>query len=147
MAGAGRRASRPRKSKTYIELEGQQDIRNAFAKLELSALRECKKVIADSAAEIETEAKARCPVSEPSSKSLKNPYPSGTTRASIKTIIRDFGLNATVGSGWFVARFIEQGVRDIPAKPFMNPAFQIVRPKFLDRLGKALGLAAKEAAA
>lgn len=132
-----------RRSKTYVELEGQEDIRRAFSQLKLGALSRVKSVVADSAEEIEREAKARCPVSEPSTKGAKAP-PSGTTRKSIKTIIRDFGLAATIGSGYFVARFIEQGVRGRPAKPFMNPAFELVRPKFLRRLADALNKAGRE---
>ena len=83
-------------------------------------------------------------MSEPGTKSAKQPPP-GTTRKSIRTIIRDFGLSATIGSGWFVARFIEQGVMGRPARPFLNPAFQIVRPKYLARVEAAVGKAGREA--
>lgn len=122
-----------RRSKTFVELEGQDDIRRAFARLEFAALREVKVVIVDSAEEIEREAKARVPVL------------SGKTKKSIKTIIRDAGLAATIGSGYFLARFIEQGTKKLAAKPFLNPAFQLVRPKYLARLEVALNTAGREA--
>lgn len=129
-----RRPTKARKNGTYVEMEGQDDLRKVFATLNIAALRECKAVIAESSAEIEREAKARVPVA------------SGKTQRSIKTILRDFGMNATIGSGYFLARFIEQGTRHQPARPFMNPAFQIVRPRFIARLQRALGIAVKEAA-
>lgn len=133
-----------RRIKTYIEMEGVEDIHRAVARLEFAALREVVRVVASSAAVIERDAKAACPVSEPSTKSAKNPYPSGTTRASIKTILRDGGLTATIGSGWFVARFIEQGVNGRPARPFLNPAFQSERTRYLAGIEKAVGKASKE---
>ena len=133
-----------RRSKTYVELEGQEDFRRALARLEFGVLRELKDVVAVSAAEIEAGAKSRCPVSEPGTKSAKQPPP-GTTRKSIRTILRDFGLSATIGSGWFVARFIEQGIMGRPARPFLNPAFQEVRPKYLARVEAAVDKAGREA--
>ena len=122
-----------RRSKTYVELAGQDDLRRAMAQLRFSALRNAVAVVRDSAEDIEREAKARVAVA------------SGETRDSIKTIYRDGGLAATIGTGYFLGRFIEQGTRKMPARPFLNPAFQMVRPKFLQRLDAALNAAGREA--
>lgn len=122
-----------RRSKTYVELEGQDDIRRAFARLRFGALSEVRVVVADSSEEIESEAKSRVPVL------------SGETKKSIRTIIRDGGLGASIGSGYFLARFIEQGTKKLAARPFLNPAFQLVRPKYLARLETALNKAGREA--
>ena len=134
-----------RRTKTFIEMEGVEAIHRALAQLKLSALRDVIRVVAASAAVIERDAKAACPVSEPATKGAKNPYPSGTTRSSIRTILRDGGLTASIGSGWFVARFIEQGVNGRPARPFLNPAFQAERPRYLAGIESAVGKAGKEA--
>lgn len=130
--------------KTYVELEGVGDIQRAFARLETGVLIGVKGVIADSAATIEAEAKARCPVAEPSTKGQNAPPP-GTTRNSIKTIFRDFGLSASIGSGWFVFRFLEHGVKGRPARPMLNPAFQAERPGYLAGIEAAVGKAGREA--
>lgn len=133
-----------RRSKTYVELEGQDGIRRAFARLELGALVRVRGQIQVSAEKIEAGAKARCPVSDPATKGADAP-PSGTTRESIRTIYRDGGLAASIGSGWFVARFIEQGVNGRPATPFLNPAFQEERPNYLTGVEAALNTAGREA--
>jgi hypothetical protein len=54
-------------------------------------------------------------------------------------------MTASIGSGYFNARFIEHGVNGKPARPFLNPAFQLVRPKFVQRLEAALNGAGVEA--
>lgn len=122
-----------RRSKTYVELEGQEEFRQALARLQFGVLREMKEAVKASADEIEQEAKARVPVL------------SGDTHDSIKTVLRDGGTAATIGSGYFLARFIEQGTTQQPAKPFLNPAFQLVRPKYLQRVEDAVNTAGKEA--
>jgi len=133
MAGAGQRAMRARKSKTYVELEGQEEFRRALAGLRLGVLRELKARVQESAEVIEAGAKARVPVDE------------GTTHDSIKIIYRDGGLAASIGSGYFVARFVEQGVNGRPAKPFLNPAFQQERAKYLKGVEDAVSTAGREA--
>lgn len=145
MTTTARRPRRQRRNKVYVELEGQEDVRRAFAKLEFNALRNVKAVIAESAAEIEREAKARAPVSGPDSRKASTRPGSGETRDTIFARVVDFGLGALIGSWWYNARFQEQGVEGRPGRPFLNPAFQLVKPRYLDRLRKALGLAAKEA--
>ncbi len=138
-----------RRSKTYVELEGVEELHRAFARLELGVLREVKGVVAMSAAEIEAEAKARVPVraanpAYPVSKA-KAAQPRGMTRDKIKTILRDGGLGASIGTAYFIARFLEQGTKKMAARPFLNPAFQLVRPKYLERLSAALNKAGREA--
>ena len=126
-----------RRSKTYTELGGVEDMRRAFARLDFAALREAKAVIQESAEELEGEAKGRL--------SAQVDEISGRTMESLKIVYRDAGLMASIGSGYFNARFKEQGTTHEPAKPFLNPAFEIVRPKYLARLAAALNKAGKEA--
>lgn len=117
--------------RTRVVLEGVDELRQAFAKLEFHALREAKAVVKESAEDMEGEAKGRAPVL------------TGTTRDAIKIIYRDGGLSATVGTKYFVARLQEFGTIHQPPQPFLNPAFEIVRPKYLTRLAVALNKAGK----
>lgn len=126
------------KSGTYVMLEGQEEIQAAFATLQFSALSEARKAIADSAADIEQGAKERVPVL------------SGATKKSIHTRPRDGGLAATIGSGYFLAKIIEHGTRwrsgrTSPRRPFLFPAFAVVRPVYIARLEAALGRAIRQA--
>lgn len=118
----------------HVELEGQDDLRRAFRRLEIGALREAKDAVRVSAEEMEMEAKARAPVGE-----------SGEVKESIYTKYRELGLQATIGSGYYVARFHEFGTVKMNATPFINPAFQLVRPKYLRRLAEALDTAGRRA--
>ena len=128
--------------RTLVVLEGVEELRTAFAKLEFHALAGAQDAVRESAEEMEGEAKGRAPVSEPGSKGPDR-EPSGTTRDAIKIIYRDAGMSATVGTKYYVARFNEFGTINMPAQPFLNPAFQIVRPKYLARLATALNKAGK----
>lgn len=123
-----------RRRRTRVVLEGREELQQAFARLEFHALAGAKDVVRESAEDMEGEAKGRAPVL------------TGTTRDAIKIIYRDGGLSATVGTKYFVARFQEFGTIHQPAQPFLNPAFEIVRPKYLARLAVALNKAGKLAA-
>lgn len=131
--------------RTLVVLEGVDELRAAFAKLEFHALAQAKEVVRESAEEMEGEAKVRAPISEPGSKGPDR-EPSGSTRDAIKIIYRDGGLAATIGTRYYVARFNEFGTVNMPAQPFLNPAFQIVRPKYLASLTIALNKAGQLAA-
>jgi HK97 gp10 family phage protein len=126
-----------RRTKVYVELEGQEDMRRAFARLEFAALAHVKEQIQESAQVIEREAKARL-VDQTDVESAK-------TVESIKIIYYDAGMSASIGSGYFNARFKEQGTQHEPARPFLNPAFQQERPKYLQGVEDALNDAGREA--
>lgn len=134
---------------TYVELEGQEELRAALARFEVSAIREAKNGIAATAAEIQAEAKSRAPVRAvvpdyPISDAKAREAPGSNIRNRIKTVMRDSGLTASIGTYFHVARYVEFGTRKMSARPFMGPAFEIVRPKFLQRMREALSRAAKE---
>lgn len=132
--------------RTRVVVEGREELHRAFVRLERAALAGAQDVVRDSAEEMEGEAKGRAPISEAGTKHHKQP-PSGTTRDAIKIIYRDGGLSATVGTKYFVARLQEFGTIHQPAQPFLNPAFEIVRPKYIAALAVALNRAGKLAEA
>lgn len=139
-----------RRTKTLVELEGTQDMRAAFARLDFAALRNAKVVIRESAEEIEREAKARAPVRAsvpdyPISEKKAGDAPGSNVRDRIKTLLREHGMVASIGTRFYIARFVEQGTKKMPARPFLNPAFQLVRPKYITRLAGAIDRAGREA--
>lgn len=137
------RDSRSGASLYHVELEGQEELRAALAAFNVDAIRAAKSVVASSASTIEREAKSRAPVRAvvpdyPVSVAKATEAPGSNIRARIRTILRDAGLTASIGTAFFVARFVEFGTRKMSARPFMGPAFEVVRPKYLKRLRDAL---------
>lgn len=137
------RDSRSGQSLYYVELEGQEELRAALNRFDIAAIRASKTVVGQSALEIEREAKMRAPVRAfvpeyPISAAKAAQAPGSNVRDRIKTILRDAGMTATIGTGYFVARFVEFGTRKMSARPFLGPAFEIMRPKYLTRLRDAL---------
>jgi hypothetical protein len=129
-----------RKRGTYMELDGQSELRQAFLSLNSNALAAAKGVIADSAARIEADAKARIRFEDPD---LNDKYEH--TRGTIRTTFRDFGLVASVGTGFFKGRLLEFGTRFMAAFPWLNPAYQQERPRYLANLSAAIGRAVEQA--
>jgi HK97 gp10 family phage protein len=145
------RDSRTGRSLYYVELEGQEELRAALKNFNVEAIRASKDAIASSAREIEREAKMRAPVRAiipdyPISVKKSAEAPGSNVRDRIRTIIRDAGLTATIGTAYFVARFVEFGTRKMSARPFMGPAFEVMRPKYLQRLRDALNTVIRKAA-
>lgn len=135
--------SRSGRALVYVELEGQEELRAAIKDVNVIAIREAKAVIASSASEIEREAKSRAPVRAavpdyPISAAKAAEAPGSNVRNRIKTRLRDFGLTASIGTYHDIARFIEFGTRKMSARPFLGPAFEVVRNKYLARLREAL---------
>lgn len=118
----------------HVELEGREEIRRALLRLERHAISGAIAATKASAEELEREARSRVPVK------------TGVTRDSVRTIYRDGGLSASVGSAYMVARYLEHGTRKMAARRWLAPAWEIVRPRYLDRLREALGRAATKAA-
>lgn len=63
-------------------------------------------------------------------------YSTGDTARSITLTMSDGGLTATVAPGTEYSMYLEYGTRFMAAEPFVKPAFEIVKPKFLDDLKK-----------
>lgn len=127
----------------YVELEGQEELRAALNHFDIEAIRASKVAVGQSALEIEREAKMRAPVRAivpdyKISAAKAAQAPGSNVRDRIKTIIRDAGLTATIGTGYFVARFVEFGTSKMSAHPFLGPAFEVCRSKYLSRLSDAL---------
>ena len=127
--------ARARKSRTYVELEGQEGMRRAFARLRFGALQNVKAVIQGSAEKIEAGAKSRVRVL------------SGDTRDAIHTRYRDFGMMASIGSGDPNARSEEFGNAKKTGQPFLFPAFESERSHYLQGVESALNEAGDAAGA
>lgn len=63
-------------------------------------------------------------------------YSTGDTARSITLTMSDGGLTATVAPGTEYSMYLEYGTRFMAAEPFVKPAFEIVKPKFLEDLKK-----------
>lgn len=115
------------RSRVRIELEGVAELRAALARLDFAALRNAKEAIREAAEEMLGEAQARVPIGE-----------THDLYDSLKVIYLDAGLVASIGTAYFVARFHEFGTVKMPASPFMTPAWEISRPRYLSALSEAL---------
>lgn len=74
------------------------------------------------------------------------PVRTGRLRNSVTHEITDDGLNAAIGSNVEYAPFVEFGTRRMRARPYLFPAFEEERPKYLARLKRALSKAAGDLA-
>lgn len=147
----------------YAQLEGQADLKQAFAALGKEATREVKDVTRTSLDEIRRGAMSRIPT---------GPGKMGKhTRDTFTRKIDKGGLSGEVGSTWFIARLREFGhnivrrgksigvrgkkasrangkttisagnstvVGHAPARPALFPAFELVRSKYPGRISAAL---------
>ena len=66
----------------------------------------------------------------------EHPTTTGDTARSITLTMSDGGLTATVAPETDYSFYLEVGTRFMPAQPFVKPAFDIVKPVFLDNLKK-----------
>lgn len=121
--------------RTHVELEGVEQLRRAIATLNVSALRRAKVAIRESAEDMLGEAQARVPVL------------TGETYRSLKVIYLDAGILASIGTAYYKAKFNEFGTAHMPPAPFMTPAWEITRPKYLAALRLAMDQAAADAVA
>ena len=69
---------------------------------------------------------------------VKVPVLTGTLRRSIHTVFSSDCMRATVGPSVLYGKFVELGTRHMAARPYLRPAFELVYPKFLDRLKSTL---------
>ena len=66
----------------------------------------------------------------------EHPTTTGDTARSIMLSLADGGFTAKVGPGTDYAVYVEYGTRFMAAQPFIKPAFEVVKPKFLEDLKK-----------
>jgi HK97 gp10 family phage protein len=146
----------------HVETEGQQDILRALAAFRLGAIAEVKEAVQETAEATLDGAKSRAPVD------------AGDLRESLRVIYRQGGLSATVGTGYYIARFVEFGTArhtiprktkkgkvvlkigdrfamsathpGQPARPFLTPSYAEQRPKYIGRIREALEQAGRRAA-
>lgn len=64
--------------------------------------------------------------------------PTGTTKRSIHMTIKDAGFAVSVEPTTSYAKYVEYGTRFMAAQPFVRPAFEEVKPKFLHDLQRLI---------
>jgi HK97 gp10 family phage protein len=72
------------------------------------------------------------------------PVDTGALRASIRTEYSEGGLTFRTGSDLDYAPFVEFGTAVSPAQPFLFPAFEAIRPHFLQDVREAVRGAAAD---
>lgn len=117
-------------------VEGADDVVKMLRALNAETRAKVKVITRETSNELRREARARIPRS--TDKSPSNPYRPGTTRRKVFRFLSRDGLSASVGNKWFVARFLEHGTVKMAARPWLFPAFALVRPKYLQRIREAL---------
>lgn len=113
-------------NKLSIKLEGAPGLLNKI-KLAVPRIRQnVREEVATTALLIESSAKELSPVD------------TGLNRASIHAEFSNDGLGAEVVAPTEYAIFLEVGTRYMTARPFMGPAFELHRGRFLERMKQAL---------
>lgn len=64
--------------------------------------------------------------------------PTGATKRSIHMTMKDAGFAVSVEPTTSYAKYVEYGTRFMVAQPFVRPAFEEVKPKFLHDLQKLI---------
>ena len=65
-------------------------------------------------------------------------YSHGDTAGSINTTIVNGGMTAEVGPSTEYAPYVEWGTRFMDAEPFVSPAYNIVKQKFISDMEKLM---------
>lgn len=117
-----------------VRVLGEARLAAKLAAIEPALRAAMQREVKIAAVNIERGAKQRAPVD------------TGRLRNSITHEITEGGLNAQVGSNVEYAPFQEFGTRRTRAQPFLFPAFEEERPRYMDRLKRALSKAAGEVA-
>ena len=112
-----------------IELKAQ--VRDNLALLGPAATKRAQLVLQKSARDIEARAKAVVPVD---TGALKNSIQARSVAA----------LTWEVAVGQSYAVYVEFGTHRMPARPYLTPAFEVVRPAFEVAMGQVLHDAALE---
>lgn len=95
---------------------------------------EVKGVVAESALVIEGQAQSLAPVGHYPNSKRKG----GNLKNSIKATFYNGGASAEIGTPVHYAPYVEFGTYKMSAQPYMFPAFERERPKYLRALEKAV---------
>ena len=95
---------------------------------------------------IQTDAKRHAPNSPLQPPTQRRSKSTGQLRSSIAVEVYDGGLSGATGTNVEHGPYQEFGTRTIPERPFLFPAFERERPKFVRRLGRAIKNAGRAAA-
>ena len=111
-----------------IKVNGLEELQ---AKLKKNVtLDDVKTVVQHSGTELDNDMKRQT-----SSAFIKG-YSKGDTARSITLTLSDDGMTATVAPGTDYSPYVEYGTRFMSAEPFVRPAFDVVKPQFLEDLKK-----------
>lgn len=99
--------------------------KNDFARISRELRPRLRDAINETALDVETLAKQRAPVK------------TGNLRRSLHTAPAAEELRATVGTNVEYARFVEYGTSRMGPRPYLTPALESNRPRFVDRLARA----------
>lgn len=105
-----------------IICNGLDELQGAL--LEKSKLEVAKTVVAKNGSRLQQDAMYHAPID------------TGFLRRSIGLEIEDDGLTADVKATAHYAGYVELGTRFMAAQPYMKPAFNVVKPKFVADLKK-----------
>lgn len=117
-----------------VRVLGQDRLARKLAAIEPALKAAMQREVKIAAVNIQNGARSRVPVD------------TGRLRNSITHEILADGLNASVGSNVEYAPFVEFGTRRMRAKPYLFPAFEEERPRYMERLKRALSKAAGDLA-
>lgn len=106
-------------AKFTLRADGLTEAKATFAELPAAFRSVASETIEAGTDIMWAEAYAHAPVG-----SGRDPHP-GELKRSIARNVRSDGLQASVGSGLYRAKFTEFGTSDTPAEPFLLPAFRV----------------------
>lgn len=101
-----------------VSLHGAKDVDRKFKRMPIRLARVMNKLVAESALNIQREARRLCPVD------------TGRLRSSIQVAFFAGGLGATVGTIVHYAPYIEFGTRYMKPRPYLGPAYENEIKKF-----------------
>lgn len=109
-----------------VKIEGADGVILKFSRMSAASVGLVGKVVNTAALDTQREARQLCPVD------------TGRLRASIRPRFYKEGLAADVYTDVDYAPFVEFGTSRMGAQPFLFPAFEMVRPRYLAELAAAL---------
>ena len=100
--------------------------------MDLGAVRT---VVRKNGADLQTKAQKNAPVGTPQSTGIPG-YVGGTLKRSVELDITDGGLTAEVEPTADYAAYVEYGTRFMEAQPYLNPAYDEQKKKFVKDLNE-----------
>lgn len=119
--------------KLNVSITGLKKVqKRMIAKADPAAI---KKIVRINTAELSQKAHKKAPVSTEKT----NPHGAhGQLRRSITVSIEEDGLAGIVRAGTEYAEYVEKGTRFMEKQPYMKPAFDAQKPRFLRDLKKEI---------